>query len=191
MSHGPSEQLREKWRQTLARVPIPEHHRRSTRKEYVYTHGYEPPTGTWLVPLDWIPSRLELLGQIDWIEYISRKKFEGPRTFIFNHKHRSANRPWLASGRNKYGEIAYAILGGGYTVTAHGIEDDPSDNRSLDNKRVQIDLPDALTGMGKMFGFGYDRNRELDLSEAGLVLVYTREPQKPANLYVVPDAVPQ
>lgn len=177
------------WRDRLSNVTISGPLAASSAREYVYTHGYEPPTGAWAVPIDWVPDRLELVGEIRWVEYISRKKFEGPRTFIFNHKFLGANKPWLARGVNRYGETAYAVLGGGYTVTAHGIEDDASDRRRPPSAgdRVRADLPRGVVGMGTMYGFGVG-SRHIDLSGKGLVLAYTRG--RRAQLYVVPDRQP-
>ena len=151
--------------------------------------GGPAPTGTWAVPTDWIPQRLAVLGPIRWIEYVSRKRFEGPRTFIFNHKHRLRNLPLIAHGVNRYGERAFAVLGGGYTITAHGIEDDPRDTRELPTGDSMVPrlLPRRLVGMGRMYALGYGRDSTLDLSGAGLVLAYVREPQ--AQLYIVPGSL--
>ncbi len=206
MSEHLPDALKRKWRADLARRErdlIDARSRARNEKEYQYTHGYEPESGTWLVPLDWLPRRLEVVGPIDWVEYVSRKKFEGPKTYIFHHDHEIEHRPWLARGRNDYNEVAYAVLGGGYTITAHGIEDDPTDRRDIPMKstfRVPRTLPNSIVGMGKAFGIGYrigkrnsaDRqsswtwqSRELDLSDSGLVLAYRRG--RNAQLYFVPE----
>ena len=177
------------WRASLSGVSIDPSDRRANELEYEYTHGYPAPTGTWAVPTDWIPQRLAVLGPIRWIEYVSRKRFEGPRTFIFNHKHRLRNLPLIAHGVNRYGERAFAVLGGGYTITAHGIEDDPRDTRELPTGDSMVPrlLPRRLVGMGRMYALGYGRDSTLDLSGAGLVLAYVREPQ--AQLYIVPGSL--
>ena len=177
------------WREALSGVAIDPSDRRANELEYEYTHGYPAPSGTWAVPLDWIPQKLTVLGPIRWIEYVSRKKFEGPRTFIFNHKHRLSNLPRIAEGVNSYGERAFAVLGGGYTITAHGIEDDPRDTREVPpgDSWVPRLLPKRLVGMGKMYALGYGRDSALDLSGAGLVLAYVREPK--AQLYIVPGSL--
>lgn len=179
--------MKASWRESLRRATIDDATRRRNEAEYVYTHGYSAPTGTWPVPRDWIPERLRVLGKIRWIEYVSRKKFEGRKTFIFNHKHRLPNAPLIADGVNRYGERAFAVLGGGYTITAHGIEDDPRDTRSLPAgvSKVPTLLPLGLVGMGRMYGVGYGTDSTLDLSRSGLVLAYVREPV--AQLYIVPD----
>lgn len=193
MSTGPSRALRRKWRDQIAREErrlIDPSVRAANEREYLFTHGYEPQDGTWLVPIDWIPTQLELMGQIDWVEYTTQKRFESPlrpRTFIFHHDWRQDHRPWLARGRNSFGEIAYAILGGGYKITAHGIEDDATDPRDIPSSpqfRVDRLIPESIVGMGKAFGFGYGQGRELDLSDDGIVLAYTRRGR--ARLFLVP-----
>jgi len=203
MSEGPSSELRAKWqrrfdarradwRRDYANASIDPEVRRANEAEYVYTHGYAPSKGTWAVPLYWQPAHVTVLGEIRWIEYVSRKVFEGPKTFIFNHKHVHPNRPFIARGYNDYGDDAYMILGGGYKITAHGIEDDPLDERVMPGPdvptfRVPRALPKSVVGMGTMFGVGYSCDVgmvELDLSRKRLVLAYKRAP---GGLYIVPD----
>lgn len=193
MSLGPSEALRAKWKSALAAVRIAPKDAQASRAEYIYTHGYEPKDGIWAVPRKWYPKHATLLGEIRWIEYVSKKKFEGPRTFIFNHKHEIERRPYIARGYNDFGERCFLIVGGGYKITAHGIEDDPDDRRDVPGPgtpsfTVPRAMPKHVVGMGKMFGVGYEDasgEAELDLSDAGLVLAYVREPH--GSLYIVPD----
>lgn len=165
---------------------------RKVLREYEFTHGYAPPDGTRLIPNDWLPERATLLGPLRWIEYVSRKKFEGPKYYIFHHDFRGANRVQIAKGRNRYGAPAWIFVGGGYTVTAHGIEDDASDNRIVPSEktfRIETSLPPHLVGMGSMFGFEYtDKHGHLQqehLDHQSLVLAYVRKPIP--MLYIVPN----
>lgn len=195
MSENPSAPLRRAWREALSRREsslIRPEDREANEREYRVTHGYEPETGTWLVPRRWHPPSAQVLGKIEFVEYISRKDFEGLERYIFHHDHEIDHRPFLASGVNEYDEVAYMILGGGYKVTPHGIEDDEVDPRDIPDLpafRVPRELPANLTGMGKMFSFRLTdktgAQRTLDLSRAGLVLGYVRKPR--SRLYTCPD----
>lgn len=198
MSQGPSSELRRKWREQLAKEEknlIGADELRRNEDEYRDKHGYNP-NRSWLVPRDWMPRRLVVLGPIVWVEYISRKKFEGPKTFIFHHDHELSTRPRLAGGVNSYGERSWGVFGGGYVVTPHGIEDSAEDHRTCPSSGYVsgVRLPLALHGMGTMFGFGYvDQEgvrRELDLSDRKLVLMYAYQgtgSKRVATLYIVPD----
>lgn len=195
MSNTSTSSSQRAWRRDLAAredALIDPKVREALEREYRYTHGYEPSTGVWLVPSLWYPEAAELVGRILFVEYISRKTFEGPERFIFRHDHEIDHRPWLACGRNTYGELAYLVLGGGYVVTAHGIEDDASDERDVPDLpafRVPRRFPRSVTGMGKMHGFKYEAldgsQKHVDLSRDHLVLGYVREPR--SRLYIYPD----
>lgn len=228
---------------------------RRTEEEYVYTHGFQPEDGTWKVRSGF-PRRASLCGQVAWVEYISRKKFEGNEHFIFHHDWSISRKPWLACGydagprgvvasvhvssgahscsavmtddmevtvkkgdsvdavgtwdpvscsvrwRGKVsldragvdakilavsaGKSRFAFVGGGYTVTAHGIEDDPDDKRDIPGGKTFSEcftLPDAITGMGVLHKIGYVDGRTHEFERGDHVLAYTRNP---AVLYCVP-----
>jgi hypothetical protein len=127
-------------------------------------------------------------GEIQWVEYTTRKKFEGDETFIFHHDHEILKKPYIAHGHG-----IWAVLGGGYTVTPHGIEDDPQDTRDLpQDQRFLADLstPESVTGMGIMYAVGYlasGQMKTVDFHKMSRppILCYNHEGQ-PKQLYIVP-----
>jgi len=158
----------------------------STRKrlapavaEYVNTHGFQPKYAfeSQLI----VEAFAAVQGRILWVEYVSRKIFEdeGKREFIFHHDFEGKKKPYLASG-----QLQSYVLGGGYTVTPHGIEDDASDKREhVTTGRFQLDLraPPSLTGMGIMQGFGIEtadgEKKDIDFSKGPrCILAYNHEP---------------
>ena len=116
-------------------------------KEYVRSHGFSPTQ--WYEVSTPSPKKIVVMGEIQQIEYTTRKDFEGEEIFIFQHDFEGAKKPYLA----KEGELCF-IIGGGYTVTPHGIEDDASDRRDLPRRdvfKMRIVTPRVVTGMGDMY----------------------------------------
>jgi hypothetical protein len=116
-------------------------------KEYVRSHGFSPTQ--WYEMRTPPPKKIVVVGEIQQIEYTTRKDFEGEETFIFQHDFEGAKKPYLA----KEGERCF-VIGGGYTVTPHGIEDDASDRRDLPRRdafKMRIATPRVVTGMGDMY----------------------------------------
>jgi len=124
-----------------------------------------------------------------WIEYTTRKKFEGAETFIFHHDYELEKKPFIAHGHG-----TWAVVGGGYTVTPDGIEDDPRDERDLPDVPLflvpPLAIPESVTGMGVMYAVGYHDGNELrtvDFSQRSKppILSYNHEGE-PKQLYIVP-----
>jgi hypothetical protein len=118
--------------------------------EYIRSHGFDP-TEAFCVDLP-NEEKVTVLGEIQWVEYVTRKKFEGDEYFIFHHDFEGDKKPYLARGKSRY-----FVIGGGYTVTPHGIEDDDKDPRTLPTGksfRLNLRCPPTLTGMGDMKSFG-------------------------------------
>ena len=116
-------------------------------KEYVRSHGFSPTQ--WYEVSTPSPKKIVVLGEIQQVEYTTRKDFEGDETFIFQHDFEGSKKPYLAKGEGRY-----YVLGGGYTVTPHGIEDDDSDRRDISKSgsfRTKIVIPRVVTGMGDMY----------------------------------------
>jgi len=101
------------------------------------------------------PEDVVVLGRIHWVRYGSRKDFEGDEDFLFEHEFELDHKPYLAKGEGRH-----FVLGGGYTVIAHGIVDDPDDRRDVpkgkDVFEVDLSTPSTLTGMGRMHSFDYE-----------------------------------
>lgn len=154
--------------------------------EYVKSHGFQP-TKLYCLRRP-APKRVRILGEQQWIEYTTRKDFEGDETFIFHHDFEGEKKPFIA-----YGHGSWVVVGGGYTVTPHGIEDDPQDERELpDVPQFLADLstPESVTGMGVMYAVGYNdgtKIRTVDFSKKSKppILSYNHEGE-PKQLYIVP-----
>lgn len=158
-------------------------------EEYVNSHGFSP-TRLYCVKGLAAPKMVTILGVIPWIEYVTRKRFEGQSPFIFHHDFEGENRPYLAAGQGRY-----FLLGGGYTVTPHGIEDDPADDERLPKGRrflKDLSVPQSVTGMGDMWSIGYEqkgKEKAVDFHQLQNppVLVYNHLGQ-PKRLWIVPVA---
>ncbi len=120
------------------------------RTEYRRTHGYSP-SETYTVRTR-TPQDARVIGAVDYIEYVTRKDFEGPKEYNFHHDWEGEKRPLLL-----FGEGLYILAGGGYKITPDGIEDDDTDRRSVPTgtSRMDLSVPRTVTGMGVLMAIGY------------------------------------
>ena len=164
---------------------------RIAAEEYVRTHGFHP-TEQWCVPGWRTADKGRIEGLIRQVEYITRKRFEGEKTYLFYHDFTADHNPWLATGQGQF-----FIVGGGYTVTPHGIEDDDDDPRDIPDPREHewvdfpVRVPRSHTGMGKLVSFTIEtangKTRRLDFQSAGRRALLTYNPRGAVKtLYVVP-----
>lgn len=157
------------------------------RDDYRAKHGgFEAETLHLSKPV--VPHRVKVIGEIRRIYYTSSKKFEDPNPrakILFFHDNEAENKPFYASG-----EGAHAILGGGYTVTDHGIEDDVHDKRSIPRGIFTADLrsPERCVGMGKMYGLVLKGGKEIDLRSKHLILAYAKI-KGSQTLFLVPECM--
>ncbi len=154
----------------------------SLRKEYKDKHGYDP---TEIHMIEFIPpSSIKVIGQIKHIHYITRKTFEGDETLIFDHEFEGRNKPYYAVSVDK-GSAKHHIVGGGFTITPHGIEDEDSNTVTPEDEDItDLSPPQNCPGMGKMLALILDNNKKITFDSE--ILCYAKVGDR-FRLYILPE----
>lgn len=169
---------------TRSRYPFTQKDVDALSKEYIDKHGFEP-TQVHVVAT-YPPKRIEIKGIIKHVLYKSRKSFEGTAEYMFDHEFEGPLRPYYGvcqSGR-------HFILGGGFTVTPHGIEDEESNTYDIPQGESYQNcaFPSKIAGMGDMYSLILLDGKEVKIPNH--VLGYAKiDNGKRYGLYITPNSL--
>lgn len=152
-------------------------------EEYRDKHGFDP-CCVHAVEYE-PPKKVTLQGRVKHVLYKSRKDFEGDAVYLFDHEFEGKIKPYYATGDGHH-----VFVGGGYTVTPHGIEDDEKNKHDIRSGEFYEDLnmPSKMAGMGEMKYLvieDINTGKEREVHIPGCILAYARLPSKRYQLYIV------
>ena len=150
------------------------------KKEYLDKHGYNP---TEIHMVEFIaPSSINVGSRIKHIQYITRKTFEGKETLIFDHEFEGSNKPFYAKANDG---TKNHIVGGGFTITPHGIEDDDNNTYVPEDETLEdLSPPQNCPGMGKMLSLILEDGKKITFDEE--ILCYGKVDGR-YRLYILPE----
>ena len=148
-------------------------------EDYRATHGGISPSQA-CVAAPYKATRWERLGKMEWIEYVTAKRFDGDdKPALYEHEFGedgARNKPVLFRSIGA-AEPEYLILGGGYSVEDGGITDDLDDRRRAPSGKVityRPKHPARMAGMGRMESIDLVNGRRISFTRANYTLAYTR-----------------